>query len=111
MEISEEDRDRVRAFTLRGRLYCTRTDNNIPELARNTVIRRSIEDLTAATLILGNVTIKQQADGDIFNCLAFALFKRFKIAHKQEDINAEILNRTKSLVYVEKSIRSVDWLG
>ena len=93
------DIDRVKALTLRGQLYGTRIDDNVPEAVRNTVLRKSIEDLTAATEILGKGVVKQQAHGDIFNCLAFALFKRFEIAHRKEDILAEIQHRIKALEY------------
>lgn len=106
--VSETVPERVKAFTLRGQLYGMRIDDNLPDQGRNTVVRRSIEDLTAATELLDQIG-RQQAHANIFNFLAFSLFKRFELAHRKEDIDAEIAYRNKALEYVPQG--SNLWIG
>ena len=103
VEVGVNDLDRVKALAARGRLYGMRMDDNLAVLPRNTVVRRSIEDLSAATEILKKGGVKEQAHGDTFNCLAFALSRRFEIAHKKEDILTEIQCRTDALEYIGRA--------
>jgi tetratricopeptide (TPR) repeat protein len=97
IELAQTEREKIEANASRGRLFGVRMDDKIVEWRQKAAVRESIDSLTRAGDIILGLPEKKTSDADILNALAFALTRRFDIAHRTSDIDAAIAARKEAI--------------